>query len=85
MSLFDIPESKMGRTEMMALSVNPLFAFAFLDSFLRTLEDYLSDVTEINLKENFDTVYMVSFIDANRTARTPVYLLAKAVADLCSS
>jgi len=40
--------------------VNPLFAFAFLDSFLGTLKSYLGDVTEVAVKDNFDVVYMVS-------------------------
>lgn len=39
--------------------VNPLFAFSFLESFLETLQDYLGDVTETALKDNFDIVYMV--------------------------
>lgn len=41
--------------------VNPLFAFAFLESFLETLREYLGDVTEGTVKDNFDIVYMVSF------------------------
>jgi AP-3 complex subunit mu len=41
--------------------VNPLFAFAFLDSFLDTLKSYLGDVTEVAVKDNFDIVYMVSW------------------------
>lgn len=40
--------------------VNPLFAFAFLESFLDTLREYLGDVTEGTVKDNFDIVYMVS-------------------------
>jgi AP-3 complex subunit mu len=39
--------------------VNPLFAFSFLESFLETLQDYLGDVTETAIKDNFDIVYMV--------------------------
>lgn len=39
--------------------VNPLFAFSFLESFLATLNDYLGDVTEVTVKDNFDIVYMV--------------------------
>ena len=41
------------------LAVNPLFAFAFLDSFLETLQDYLGEITETTIKDNFDIVYMV--------------------------
>lgn len=39
--------------------VNPLFAFAFLESFLDTLREYLGEVTEGTVKDNFDIVYMV--------------------------
>jgi len=39
--------------------VNPMFAFAFLDSFLDTLGTYLGEVTETTLRNNFDTVYML--------------------------
>jgi len=42
--------------------VNPLFAFSFLESFLETLQDYLGDVTETALKDNFDIVYMVCLV-----------------------
>lgn len=40
--------------------INPLFGFAFLESFLDTLKEYLGDVTEVTVKDNFDVVYMVS-------------------------
>ncbi|ORX40010.1 putative adaptor complex subunit medium chain 3 [Kockovaella imperatae] len=39
--------------------LNPLFAFSFLSSFLATLEDYLGDITENSIKENFEVVYML--------------------------
>lgn len=39
--------------------VNPLFAFAFLESFLDTLREYLGEVTEVTVKDNFEIVYMV--------------------------
>ncbi|WWD16046.1 hypothetical protein CI109_100471 [Kwoniella shandongensis] len=39
--------------------VNPLFAFSFLDSFLDTLRDYLGEITETTIKDNFDIVYML--------------------------
>nr|ODN87950.1 AP-3 complex subunit mu [Cryptococcus depauperatus CBS 7841] len=42
-----------------AHEVNPLLAFSFLDSFLYTLRDYLGDVTETTIKDNFDIVYML--------------------------
>jgi len=44
------------------ISVNPLFAFSFLESFLETLQDYLGDVTETAIKDNFDIVYMVRLL-----------------------
>jgi AP-3 complex subunit mu len=43
-------------------AVNPMFAFAFLDSFLDTLSTYLGEVTETTLRNNFDTVYMVRLL-----------------------
>lgn len=42
--------------------VNPLFAFAFLESFLETLREYLGEVTEVTVKDNFDVVYMVGWV-----------------------
>ncbi|KGB79746.2 AP-3 complex subunit mu [Cryptococcus deuterogattii R265] len=39
--------------------VNPLFAFSFLESFVDILRDYLGDVTEMTIKDNFDIVYML--------------------------
>jgi AP-3 complex subunit mu len=50
--------------------VNPLFAFSFLESFLETLQDYLGDVTETAIKDNFDIVYMVSLILLGGQKRT---------------
>ncbi|CAD6591025.1 MAG: hypothetical protein TREMPRED_005960 [Tremellales sp. Tagirdzhanova-0007] len=42
-----------------AHEVNPLFAFSFLGSFLETLQDYLGEITETTIKDNFDIVYML--------------------------
>ncbi|OXG85862.1 AP-3 complex subunit mu [Cryptococcus neoformans Gb118] len=39
--------------------VNPLFAFSFLESLLDILRNYLGDVTEATIKDNFDIVYMI--------------------------
>lgn len=39
--------------------VNPLFGFSWLEAFLDTLKEYLGDVTEVTVKDNFDVVYMV--------------------------
>ena len=46
------------------LSVNPLFAFSFLGSFLETLQDYLGEITETTIKDNFDIVYMVQLFSS---------------------
>lgn len=43
----------------LSLTVNPLFAFSFLEAFLETLRDYLGETTETSIKDNFDIVYMV--------------------------
>lgn len=42
--------------------MNPLFAFSFLESFVDILRDYLGDVTEMTIKDNFDIVYMASIV-----------------------
>lgn len=42
--------------------MNPLFAFSFLESLLDILRNYLGDVTEATIKDNFDIVYMVSIV-----------------------
>jgi AP-3 complex subunit mu len=49
-----------GEADVVVVTVNPLFAFAFLETFIATLVDYLGDITETSLKDNFDIVYMVS-------------------------
>jgi hypothetical protein len=41
-------------------AVNPMLPFSFIYSFLETLESYFGEVTEHTIRENFDTVYMVS-------------------------
>ncbi|GMK59576.1 hypothetical protein CspeluHIS016_0801820 [Cutaneotrichosporon spelunceum] len=43
----------------LSAEVNPLFGFAWLESFLDTLQEYLGDVTEVTVKDNFDVVYML--------------------------
>lgn len=40
--------------------VNPMLPFSFIYSFVETLESYLGEVTEHTIRDNFDTVYMVS-------------------------
>jgi hypothetical protein len=54
--------------------VNPLFAFSFLESFLETLQDYLGDVTETAIKDNFDIVYMVCLILPNRNEESEMLI-----------
>lgn len=53
--------------------VNPLFGFAFLESFLNTLQDYLGEVTEVTVKDNFDIVYMVSRDSRRGLQLSPVW------------
>jgi hypothetical protein len=40
--------------------VDPLFAFAFLQSFVEILQEYFGTVSAATLKDNFDVVYQVS-------------------------
>jgi len=39
--------------------VDPLFVFAFLRTFLETLQEYLGDLSAASLKDNFDVVYQL--------------------------
>jgi hypothetical protein len=55
----------------LSAEVNPLFGFAWLESFLTTLKEYLGDVTEVTVKDNFDVVYMVSWPEGRQTAGRP--------------
>lgn len=41
------------------LSVDPLIAFAFLQTFVDILNEYFGNVSAATLKENFDVVYQV--------------------------
>lgn len=50
-------------------SADPLFAFAFLQTFTDILHEYLGNVSAATLKENFDVVYQV------RSLKLPVILL----------
>lgn len=43
-------------------AVDPLFAFAFLQSFVEILQDYFGTVSAATLKDNFDVVYQVCVI-----------------------
>jgi len=49
-----------GGANVLPVLVNPMLPFSFIYSFLETLESYLGEVTEHTIRENFDTVYMVS-------------------------
>ncbi|KAI0069170.1 clathrin adaptor mu subunit [Artomyces pyxidatus] len=39
--------------------IDPLYAFAFLRTFIEILQDYFGDVTGPSLKDNFDVVYQL--------------------------
>lgn len=41
---------------------DPLFVFSFLETFIRTLQEYLGEVSASSLKDNFDVVYQVRSI-----------------------
>lgn len=41
------------------LLVDPLIAFAFLQTFIDILNEYFGNVSAATLKENFDVVYQV--------------------------
>lgn len=40
-------------------SVDPLFGFAFLQTFINILQEYFGDLSAATLKDNFDVVYQV--------------------------
>ena len=40
-------------------SVDPLFGFAFLQTFIDILREYFGDLSAATLKDNFDVVYQV--------------------------
>ena len=44
----------------MILTVDPLYAFAFLKTFIDILTEYFGTVSTVTLRENFDIVYQVS-------------------------
>jgi hypothetical protein len=70
------PSSSLARERLKVadcdLTVNPLFAFSFLETFLGTLQDYLGEVTESTIKDEFDTVYMVR----TTTPSSPLTIIA---------
>jgi AP-3 complex subunit mu len=39
---------------------DPLFVFAFINTLLDVLQEYLGDVTAGSIRSNFDIVYQVS-------------------------
>ena len=41
--------------------MDPLFAFAFLQSFVEILQEYLGTVSTATMKDNFDIVYQVNY------------------------
>ncbi|KAL7424168.1 hypothetical protein Q5752_001754 [Cryptotrichosporon argae] len=64
-----------------AAEVNPLYAFAFLDTFLNALGDYLGEVTETAIKDNFDIVYMLieEMLDEGHPMTTETAMLKEIV------
>lgn len=40
--------------------VDPVFVFAFLQTFVDTLQDYLVEISTSSLRDHFDVVYQVS-------------------------
>lgn len=50
--------------------VDPLFAFAFLQSFVEILQEYFGTVSAANLKDNFDVVYQVTLVSSIEVLRT---------------
>lgn len=40
-------------------SVNPLYVFAFLQTFIDILREYFGQISAETLKDNFDVVYQV--------------------------
>jgi hypothetical protein len=40
--------------------VDPLFGFAFLQTFIDILHEYFGDLSAATLKDNFDVVYQVT-------------------------
>jgi AP-3 complex subunit mu len=44
---------------MCVLKDDPLYAFAFLNTFLDILRDYFGEISAVSLKENFDIVYQL--------------------------
>jgi hypothetical protein len=43
------------------ISVDPLFGFAFLRTFIDILHEYFGDLSAATLKDNFDVVYQVRY------------------------
>ena len=54
------------------LSVDPLFAFSFLQCFVEILQEYFGTVSAAILKDNFDVVYQVR--NPNRQTMWMLYL-----------
>ncbi len=41
---------------------DPIFVYAFMQTFVDTLEDYFDPVSVYTLKEHFDVIYEVCFL-----------------------
>ena len=60
-------------------TVDPLFGFAFLQTFIDILREYFGDLSAATLKDNFDVVYQVrksqaSFFEASHEVHEPYIL-----------
>jgi hypothetical protein len=51
----------MHRTDA-STAVDPLYAFAFLQTFVDILTEYFGEVSTAKLRDNFDIVYQVRFL-----------------------
>lgn len=61
--------------------VDPLLAFAFLQSFVEILQEYFETVSAATLKDNFDVVYQVRYFPKHRIIAR-IYDLTQ-IADSC--
>lgn len=53
-------------------AVDPLFVFAFMQTFVDTLRDYLGEISVTNLRDHFDIVYQVRILCARVTSRLEI-------------
>lgn len=53
-----LPDVRMALRDI--YQVDPVFVFAFLQTFVDTLQDYLVEISTSSLRDHFDVVYQVS-------------------------